>query len=56
MEQLSKANLTMLLEQHLHQIVVGTNTTRKHAKDPPQKYQYEDEPVPIYIYIPMDEP
>ena len=26
---------------------VVLSTTRKHAKDPPQKYRYEDKPVPI---------
>ena len=28
---------------------VGAATTRKHAKGPPQKYQYKDEPVLIHL-------
>ena len=39
-------------------------TSRKHAKGPPQKYQNEDEPVPMLVLVPvllgwmgpMDEP
>ena len=29
------------------------NTSRKHAKGPPQKYQNKDEPVPMLVLVPV---
>ena len=28
-------------------------TSRKHTKSPPQKYQNEDEPVPMLVLVPV---
>ena len=35
----------VILQQHI--------TSRKHAKGPPQKYQNEDEPVPMLVLVPV---
>ena len=35
----------VILQQHI--------TSRKHAKCPPQKYQNEDEPVPMLVLVPI---
>ena len=32
---------------------IQVHTSRKHAKGPPQKYQNEDEPVPMLVLVPV---
>jgi hypothetical protein len=32
---------------------VALRTSRKHAKDPSQKYQNKDEPVPMLVLVPV---